>query len=182
MRGKGIDFGAGNVVVIPREKLRSGTELYIAGPQGFAEATRPFHFNIKRLIERMGGTPVDPWLLTPLEKIQSVQALPLGQAAVEAWDRLNFEIGENNHQAIVRSNGILANLDGTDVDSGTAAEIAAGCLLGKPVLGYRGDFRLTRDNIGGNVNLQVEYYIKRSGGRICTAITRLPEELLRIWG
>src|SRR5262245_63505569 len=37
---------------------------------------------------------------------------------------------------------------------------------GKRIIGYRGDVRLSADNEGAVVNLQVEYFIHESGGRI----------------
>ena len=49
-----------------------------------------------------------------------------------------------------------------------AAEIGYACALGKPVLGYRSDFRLSGDNEGCTVNLQVEYFIEKNGGKIVT--------------
>ena len=61
---------------------------------------------------------------------------------------------------------MLAVLDGTDVDSGTASEIGYAYAKGKPMVGYRGDFRLSSDNEGGVVNLQVQYFILTSGGSI----------------
>ena len=42
----------------------------------------------------------------------------------------------------------MAVLDGTDVDSGTAAEIGYAFARGKLIVGYRGDFRLSADNEG----------------------------------
>ena len=60
----------------------------------------------------------------------------------------------------------MAVLDGTDVDSGTAAEIGYAFARGKLIVGYRGDFRLSADNEGSTVNLQVEYFIRASGGTI----------------
>lgn len=185
MNDERVTFGAGIGVALPREKLQPGTTLYMAGPGGFAEATRPFHEIVVDIVRRMGGTPLDPWQLTPIEKIQAVQTKPLSAEAVTAWEALNKEIAENNLKAIYKATGIIANLDGTDVDSGTAAEIGVGFMRGIPIIGYRGDFRLARDNWGGTVNLQVEYFIKQSGqgkGAIITAIAQLPQELLRVWG
>ncbi len=60
----------------------------------------------------------------------------------------------------------MAVLDGADVDSGTAAEIGYAFARGKRIVGYRGDFRLSADNEGSIVNLQVEYFIRASGGAI----------------
>ena len=70
-------------------------------------------------------------------------------------------------------------LDGTDVDSGTAAEIGYAFAKGKRIVGYRGDFRLSADNEGSLVNLQVEYFIHASGGRIVSSIKQLAPALQR---
>jgi nucleoside 2-deoxyribosyltransferase len=75
---------------------------------------------------------------------------------------------------------VVAILDGVDVDSGTAAEIGYAFAKGRPILGYRGDFRLSADNEGATVNLQVEYFIRQSGGDIVTAIEKLPGALEKI--
>ena len=58
------------------------------------------------------------------------------------------------------------------MDSGTAAEIGYAFARDKPVIGYRGDVRLAGDNEGAIVNLQVEYFIRASGG---TVLTRLAD-------
>ena len=180
-----IQFGAGIEVLIPKEKLSSGTKLYMAGPLGFAESTRPFHEKTIEIVRAMGGEVLDPWVLTKKSKIETVQKMPISPSAIKAWEELNREMGANNLIAIRKSTGVIANLDGVDVDSGTAAEIGAAFVLGKPIIGYRGDFRLSRDNLGGTVNLQVEHFIRESGGgkgNIIISISDLPKELLRIWG
>ncbi|MEH2513475.1 nucleoside 2-deoxyribosyltransferase [Nitrobacteraceae bacterium AZCC 1564] len=71
-------------------------------------------------------------------------------------------------------------LDGVDVDSGTAAEIGYGFARGKRIIGYRGDFRLSADNEGSIVNLQVEYFIRASGGTIISTIDELPKALKKL--
>lgn len=58
---------------------------------------------------------------------------------------------------------VTANLDGVDVDSGTASEIGYAAGRGIPIFGYRTDFRLAGDNIGSLVNLQVESFITGNG-------------------
>jgi nucleoside 2-deoxyribosyltransferase len=63
------------------------------------------------------------------------------------------------------------------VDSGTAAEIGYAFARGKRIVGYRGDFRLSADNEGSTVNLQVEYFIRESGGTIITKIIDLESAL-----
>jgi nucleoside 2-deoxyribosyltransferase len=75
-------------------------------------------------------------------------------------------MGATNRAAIDAARAVVAVLDGTDVDSGTAAEIGYAFARGKLIVGYRGDFRLSADNEGSTVNLQVEYFIRASGGTI----------------
>lgn len=142
---------------------------YLAGPLGFSEAGRLFHNSVLiPLLQESGFNVRDPWILTPQEIIDDVLNLPYGQAKKGRWQVINSLIGKNNAHAIEESDIIVAVLDGVDVDSGTASEIGYGAALGKLILGYRGDFRLSSDNEGGVVNLQVEFFIRRSGGDIVT--------------
>lgn len=83
---------------------------------------------------------------------------------------------------ITGCDAIIAILDGTDVDSGTAAEIGFAFAKSKVIVGYRGDFRLSADNEGLTVNLQVEYFIRKSGGQIVSTIESLLETLNRVLG
>jgi nucleoside 2-deoxyribosyltransferase len=93
------------------------------------------------------------------------------QAATETPARLaaaNREAGARNTRLIDEAQAVVAILDGSDVDSGTAAEI--GYAAGKdgpiPVIGLRLDSRPSGDNRGATVNLQVEHFIELSGGVI----------------
>jgi nucleoside 2-deoxyribosyltransferase len=149
--------------------------IYLAGPLGFSEAGRHFHNGV--LVPRLvglGHTVLDPWELTDKNRIQQVARLPYGTAKCHAWRKINTEIGTNNRNAIDACDAVLAILDGVDVDSGTAAEIGYAFARGKPILGYRGDFRLSADNEGGMVNIQVEYFIRESGGDIVQSLAELP--------
>jgi len=156
-------------------------KIYMAGPLGFSEAGRSF-YNGTLLPEmvRLGYEILDPWTLTDQTKIDAVQNMPYGQARRDAWRKLNVEIGANNRAAIDRCDMVFAVLDGVDVDSGTAAEIGYAFAKGKPIVGYRGDFRLSADNEGAVVNLQVEYFIRQSGGDIITRLADIAAALARI--
>ncbi len=148
--------------------------VYVASPLGFSEVGRLFYYTVLLpLITKLGFKILDPWVLTPAELINSVQALPDGQKKKEQWSKINSIIGKNNRLAIKESNIIVAVLDGSDVDSGTAAEIGYGSAIGKTVFGYRGDFRLSSDNNGCIVNLQVEDFIHLHGGKIVTNLEDL---------
>lgn len=125
---------------------------------------------ICRLLLDAGFTPIDPFMIAPHEDIARINALPSLDAQREAWRPLNAFIGENSANTIGVCEGVLAILDGPDVHSGTAAEIGFAFAKGKPIVGYRGDFRLAADNIGSAINLQVENFITASGVSIVTAI------------
>jgi hypothetical protein len=139
----------------------------MASPLGFSQAGRHFYDGVLvPLVRRLGYDVLDPWALTDPGRVVAVQALPYGPARREAWRALDREIGATNRAAIDRADGLVAVLDGVDVDSGTAAEIGYAFARGKLIVGYRGDFRQAADNERATVNLQVEYFIRESGGTI----------------
>ncbi len=152
--------------------------VYLAGPLGFSEAGRHFHHAVLMpFIEALGYHVLDPWSLIAPGKIEAVQALPDGPERRAAWRTLNAEIAGTNLMALDQAQAVDAGLDGADVDSGTAAEIGYAFARGKVIVGYRGDFRLSADNEGGIVNLQVEFFIRESGGTIVTRYEDLAASL-----
>jgi nucleoside 2-deoxyribosyltransferase len=145
--------------------------IYLAGPPGFSEAGRAFHEReIRPRIAALAHIALDPWALHDAAEIAAVERLPYGAEKRDRWRELNGRVGRANAEAIDACDLVFAVLDGTDVDSGTAAEIGYAFARGKTIIGYRGDFRLSADNEGSSVNLQVEYFIRASGGTIITAI------------
>ena len=108
--------------------------------------------------------------------------MPYGAEKRDKWREINTIIGANNSKAIRESDGLFAILDGVDVDSGTASEIGYAAALGKPIVGYRGDFRLSADNEGGTVNIQVQYFIEMHGGKLIQELSHLPEALESVFG
>jgi nucleoside 2-deoxyribosyltransferase len=141
--------------------------IYMAGPLGFSEAGRHFHRSVLvPFVQRLGFDVLDPWALTDPARIDAVARMPYGPEKRDAWRLLNREMGARNRAAIDEAEGVVAVLDGVDVDSGTAAEIGYAFARGKLIVGYRGDFRLSADNEGSTVNLQVEFFIRESGGTI----------------
>jgi nucleoside 2-deoxyribosyltransferase len=152
----------------------------MAGPLGFSEAGRHFHDRVLvPLVKGLGYEVLDPWSLTDRAAIETVRRLPDGPERREAWRRLNREIAARNQAAIDQARVVLAVLDGVDVDSGTAAEIGYAFARGKRIVGYRGDFRLSADNEGSTVNLQVEFFIRESGGTIVSRYEDLEASLRR---
>ncbi|UII24612.1 nucleoside 2-deoxyribosyltransferase [Fulvivirga maritima] len=157
-------------------------KIYVASPLGFSEAGRAFMYgNIIPIIEEQGYEILDPWKLTSRELMQPVMDMPYGPEKKQKWSELNKVIGANNAQAIRECSGVVAILDGVDVDSGTAAEIGFATALEKPIIGYRGDFRLSADNEGSTVNLQVQYFIESHGGKVITQLADLKPLLKEIF-
>ena len=96
------------------------------------------------------------------------------------YSKINNGLGAKNAESIRTAEGMVAVLDGIDVDSGTAAEIGYAFALGKRIYGLRTDFRLTGENEVSVVNLQVRYFIDESGGTLVTSIDNLLP-LLEAW-
>lgn len=152
-------------------------ELYLAGNLGFSEAGTLFMYEkLIPTIEHAGYSVLDPWKYGN-EIMGTVLEMPDGKKKLKALDLVNRQIGFINENLIRRCDGIVAVLDGTDVDSGTAGEIGFGYGLGKTTLGYRGDFRLSSENIMGKVNIQVQHFIYKSGGLIVSSLSELEETL-----
>lgn len=144
--------------------------IYLASPYGFAASTRGFLAEMKARLRAAGHVVVDPWELGA-DLIKTMEAR--SAAAGEHRNRLhemNRELGQLNQSALDRSDVVVACLDGPDVDSGTASEVGYAFARGKKIIGYRGDLRRTGENEGAAVNLQVLYWIEKSGGRIATLI------------
>ena len=149
--------------------------VYLASPLGFATSTREFMSEIVRAL----GDAVhvnNPWDdhrfdddFAKIAKLESYR---------ERFNRLhaiNHQLGQGNEERIRACNALIAVLDGVDVDSGTAAEIGFAYALDMRVYGIRTDFRLAGDNLGSIVNLQVQYFIEQSGGRVVETVPDLLE-------
>ena len=157
-------------------------KIYIASPFGFSEAGRFFLYEkMIPLLHECNLSSIDPWKLTPEGLIKEANGVINRVEREQSCYKLNRIIAENNKRGIDESDGMLAVLDGTDVDSGTAAEIGYAAAINKKICGYRSDFRKSGDNEGSVVNLQVEYFILNSGGRIVADLSELKVELERIF-
>jgi nucleoside 2-deoxyribosyltransferase len=147
------------------EDKRRTSRVYMASPYGFAPSTERFmRDQYYQAVTHAGCEIVDPWRRIP--------SLPPDLTELMA-------IGRENAKDIDASDGVVASLDGPDVDSGTAAEIGYAAARGKWIIGYRGDFRRTGESPHVVVNLQVEYFIRQSGGAIVTSLTELTATLKR---
>lgn len=135
-----------------------GHRVYVASPLGFTASTRDYYE--RRVLQGLrdaGCVPLDPW---------AGQDGPPDAAGSDALASWSLGVGRRNTELIEESDALLAILDGPDVDSGTAAEVGYAAARGKPIVGVRDDLRLAGDNAGVSVNLQVEYFIRSTGGSI----------------
>ena len=155
-------------------------KIYLASPLGFAESTRAY-MDVLRECLSVHVDVVNPW--DSNEFTDDLRRAPLIEDREERLALLrsiNDAIGRANADNIRASDGVVAVLDGVDVDSGTAAEIGFAYALGKWIAGLRTDFRQTGENEAAVVNLQVRHFIDASGGTVVTTIADL-EALVEAW-
>lgn len=154
-------------------------KLYLASPYGFTTAGQDFmNKTVIPLLSKDKHIILNPWSdsFSINKKIEKYGKL-INKSQIAKLKQLNTSIAQKNMDMIDESDLVLAVLDGSDVDSGVAAEIGYAFAQRKRVLGYRSDFRLTGDNIGSIVNLQVEFFIKKSGGKIFHSLTEIKKEI-----
>jgi nucleoside 2-deoxyribosyltransferase len=155
-------------------------KVYVAGPLGFTESGRRYHEAVvlPALVDA-GFEPLDPWVLDA--DALAVLALERGHRdRVARLPAVNRAIGARNAKLIVAATCVLAFLDGSDVDSGTAAEIGYAAALPRPVVGVRTDLRPGGDNEAATVNLQVEWFVEASGGTLCATLDAAIRALTRL--
>jgi nucleoside 2-deoxyribosyltransferase len=149
--------------------------IYLASPLGFADSTRGFMVELVALLSAHVDV-VNPWEKGLFDdEFASLATENDWSRRVRRLHEIDLELGRLNAESIDSSDGLFAVLDGVDVDSGTAAEIGYAFAKGKYVAGLRTDFRLAGDNDGSIVNLQVEYFIEASGGKIVRTAEALAE-------
>ena len=158
-------------------------EIYLANGLGFSGITKSGIESIRQYLENAGFRVYEPFQksddlgikiagLLREERDYDVLKSKLGE--------INQEIARRNADAIDDARAIVAVLDGGyDLDSGVAAEIGYGVALGKKVVGLRTDIRCGGENPGATINIQVEYFIRRSGGTIVSELDALLAELQR---
>jgi nucleoside 2-deoxyribosyltransferase len=142
---------------------------YVASPLGFSEAGRDYYERryVPALAEYV--EPVDPWTLSLPAEFDAARAEGREQA-------FGIEVGARNGAAIRGAQMLIAQLDGQEVDAGTAAEVGYAAALGLPCIGVRSDLRSSGEP-GMRVNLQLEAFIVLSGGFIAGSLDELAAQL-----
>jgi nucleoside 2-deoxyribosyltransferase len=137
--------------------------IYLASPLGFTPYGALYDRELVKLVTKLGCVALDPW--TSPEGTELGRLVTHG-ANTTLLHEANIRAGAANLAMIRSCDAILACLDGTNVDDGTASEIGFGAGIGRVVAGYRTDLRVSGDNQGTPINLQVAYFISDSGGAI----------------
>ena len=146
---------------------------YIASPLGFSEAGRDYY---ARYLQALAAhvEPIDPWTLSRPAEFAAAAAEGRAQA-------FGIEVGARNAAAIRSAQLLIAQLDGQEVDAGTAAEAGYAAALGLPCLGVRSDLRASGEP-GMRVNLQLEAFVTLSGGFIAGSLDALVARLAGLRG
>jgi len=151
-------------------------KIYLASPLGFAPSTMAFLRELKAELRGHGHVVFDPWEGDdPFEEHPGKTKDTSPEENAAGLASINHRIGEANRRAIEGAEALVAVLDGPDVDSGTASEVGFAFALGKLLVGYRGDTRLTGENAATLVNLQVQYWIEESAGGRGRLVRTLPD-------
>lgn len=140
--------------------------IYLAGPL-FSEAERSWHHNTKQHLQTLAaqqGTMLE--VVWPYELITPEEMEALGE-------RARPEIFQRCKQSLEGADILVALLDGTQVDDGTAWEIGyffANRSASQPIIGVRTDFRAAGESSTAVVNAMIEM--------ACCRIVRSTPELL----
>ena len=152
-------------------------KVYVASPMGFSEATRSYMNEVVLpMLRELGLEIIDPWALTPKREMLPGLAISDYHLRQQELKKLRFVIGERNAIGIANADFLVANLDGQEMDSGSASEIGAASVLKKPIFAWCSDFRQSGE-LGAVVNLQVEYFILSSNGSISGDLHELQQAL-----
>jgi nucleoside 2-deoxyribosyltransferase len=147
-------------------------KIYLASPLGFSHEYKPYLQRIKARLTQLGYEVFDPWAQPFSKAIREASHIEKHDERLAAFARLAQQIGAANESAIRECDIILAVLDGTEVDSGCAAELGFAMAIGKRCFGLRTDWRDSGE-FGLPMNLQVLHFIEKSGGRLFRRIEEM---------
>jgi nucleoside 2-deoxyribosyltransferase len=152
-------------------------DVYVAGPFGFTEPGKRYLYDeFLPALRAAGLTPLDPWEVG--DRVLGAVLRRAGHTDQQVVDACS-ELGAANEELIRKAAGVIALVDGCDLDSGTCSEIGFAVALGKRVVGLRTDTRSAGDVREIPINLQVKHFIESSGGVIETALPDAIAALIR---
>lgn len=146
-------------------------KVYIASPLGFSAPGRYWSSEVLHpALVQADFEILDPW--DDDAGLVAAFALQPDAARDKAMKAASRDLAAKNFALLREADALLAVLDGTDVDSGTSAEMGYACALGIPVVGLRTDVRSSGDHEAVTVNLQVEECVHSTGGIITEDVER----------
>ena len=149
-------------------------KVYLASPLGFSRENDHYREKIKERLRQLDCTVFDPWEQEEVSKrIEAAMSITESGVRAEAIIEAARFTGGVNAEGIRTSDVVLAVLDGAEPDSGTVSEVGYGAGLGKKCYGLRTDFRDSGDLPGLALNLQVQFFIEHSGGRLFRRIENI---------
>ena len=158
--------------------------LYLANQLGFSETGRiALNIFIITKLEQIGYKVWEPFREgAKYLDIEHINSLNTYEERRKAFAIANQKIARNNIIMPSKSKVMAPILDGGhSVDDGVAGELGEYYARGYgPIIALRTDFRLS-ENIGCLVNLQLEKYIKKSGGKICASMNEWYAKLERVY-
>jgi len=139
-------------------------KIYLAGPL-FTQAEQEWVRRLKaQILTRAAASPVEVYWPHDL----------FSEREIAGWgDRAKHEIFGRCREYLDRADAVVALLDGTQVDDGTAWEIGYFYSRrgpGQPIIGIRTDFRKAGDAATARVNLMIDCS--------CDAIVTTVDDLL----
>jgi len=139
---------------------------YIASSLGFTEPARHFYRETYLpALRAIGIDPICPWAMTDPAEGAHVLAPDSITERNERYEEFVVRVFARNEEGVRNAEIVIAQLDGTDADAGTAWEVGFGYALGKRIFGWRSDWRNSGE-LAGRVTLMAEGSVPRSGGFI----------------
>ena len=122
------------------EQENKKIRIFFAGPL-FSIQERLFNKSLKQNLEKKGYEVILPQDLGIIFDEQG---------------KIDYKvISERAKQEIIKCDVLLANLDGSDTDSGTAVEVGIRIGLNKPVIGWRTDIRTVEEVLHWNAMFEL---------------------------
>ena len=145
------------------DKLR----VYLASPLGFRPENNHYRERIKERLRELDCAVFDPWEQEEVgRRIEAALSIADAVERAKAIREAAGFTGGVNAEGIRGADVVLAVLDGAEPDSGTVSELGFGAGIGKRCFGLRTDFRDCGDLPGLPLNLQVQFFIDYSGGKL----------------
>ena len=147
--------------------MTGGIPIHVASPLQYTMPGRIFYSTtLVPILTSNGFRPLAAWDNAPTVGRSSAARRYVTLRPTGAAEAAAIAFAEANQAMLDRCRGVFAVLDGTDVDSGVAAEVGYAAARGLPIVGWRSDIRRAGEPVATHVSLQVEHFIAITGGQI----------------